>query len=541
MSTCRWCHNMNRESFEDEEVAEILNKHFVPIKVDREERPDIDEIYMIFSQALTGSGGWPMTVFSTPEGKPFYVGTYFPKKSKFGYTGLIELLNKIHRLWEKEEEKVIEESNHILEAVKSSFLVYEEGKVEENTIDNAIYELKESFDREYGGFGIKPKFPMPQNILLLLEYGDRNNDNESISMAKYALNSMFKGGIFDHIGYGFYRYSVDEKWLVPHFEKMLYDNALLGMAYSKAFELTKEPLYKEISEKIYEFVFRDMLSENGGFYSALDAETEGEEGKFYIWDYDEIINLLGKEDSEFISKYYDISNRGNFEGKNIPNLIGKELNFADKDLLRKVGTIRQKLFAYREKRVHPHRDEKILTSWNGLMIASLGFSGRVLDNREYIGKAERAYEFILKNLINEDGRLLSTYSDGKSYNLALLSDYAFFIWGLNELYESTKDENYLEKALELNEGMLKFFWDEKDGGLYLYGHDGEQLIMRPKDIYDGAIPSGNSIAAINMMKLYEFTKDDFFKRKAEEILYTFGEDISRNPLGHGYILNLLFE
>lgn len=532
---------MNRESFEDEEVAEILNKYFVPIKVDREERPDIDEIYMTFSQALTGSGGWPMTVFSTPEGKPFYVGTYFPKKSKFGYTGLIELLNKIHRLWEKEQEKVIEESNHILEAVKSSFLVYNKGKVEENTIDNAIYELKESFDREYGGFGIKPKFPMPQNILLLLEYGNRNNDNESIFMAKYTLDSMFKGGIFDHIGYGFYRYSVDEKWLVPHFEKMLYDNALLGMAYSKAFELTREPLYKEISEKIYEFVFRDMLSESVGFYSALDAETQGEEGKFYIWDYDEIINLLDKEDSEFISKHYDISSRGNFEGKNILNLIGKELNFIDKDSLRKVENIRQKLFAYREKRVHPHRDEKILTSWNGLMIASLGFSGRVLDNREYIGKAERAYEFILKNLINEDGRLLSTYSDGKSYNLALLSDYAFFIWGLNELYESTKDESYLEKALELNEDMLKFFWDEKDGGLYLYGYDGEQLIMRPKDIYDGAIPSGNSIAAINMMKLYEFTKDDFFKRKAEEILYTFGEDISRNPLGHGYMLNLLFE
>lgn len=537
-STCHWCHVMNRESFQDEEVAELLNKNFVPIKVDREERPDIDEVYMTFSQALTGSGGWPLNVFATPSAKPFYVGTYFPKESRFRYPGLIELLEKINGLWESEREKVIEESFHIVGAVKTSFLSYENGEIIENIIDNAVQNLKETFDEKYGGFGFKPKFPMSQNILLLLDYGYKNNDNESIFMATHTLDSMYKGGIFDHIGYGFCRYSVDEKWLVPHFEKMLYDNALLGTAYSKAYEVTKEPLYKEVVEKIYEFICRDMTSEGGGFYSALDADSEGVEGKFYVWDYNELIDLLGKEDGEFIASIYDISTGGNFEGKSIPNLIGSDLSSVDKNKIERIETIRQKLFKNREKRVHPHRDEKILTSWNGLMIASLSLSGRVLGNREYIKRAEKAYEFVNSKLIRKDGRLLSTYSSGDSYNLALLSDYAFFIWGIIELYESTKDDKYLDKALKLYDDMLRLFWDEDNGGLFMYGEDGEQLIIRPKDIYDGALPSGNSIAALNIMRLYEYTQDTKLKDKYKDILYAFGEDINKNPLGHGYILIL---
>ena len=433
---------------------------------------------------------------------------------------------------------VIEESNHIVEAVKNSFLSYEKGEIEEDIIENAVQNLKETFDRKYGGFNTRPKFPMPQNILLLLDYGNKNNDNESVFMAKHTLESMYKGGIFDHIGYGFCRYSVDEKWLVPHFEKMLYDNALLGIAYSKAYELTKEPLYEEVVEKIYEFIFRDMTSEGGGFYSALDADSEGVEGKFYVWDYKELIDLLGKEDGEFITNYYDISSGGNFEGQSIPNLIGKDISSIDKNSIERIETIRQKLFEYREKRVHPHRDEKILTSWNGLMIASLSFSGRVLGNREYISRAEKAYEFVLEKITREDGRLLSTYSGGESYNLALLSDYAFLIWGIIELYESTRDEKYLDKALKSNEDMLRLFWDEENGGLFLYGDDGEQLFIRPKDIYDGALPSGNSIAALNMMRLYEFTGNTKLKDNVEEMLYNFGGDINANPLGHGYILAL---
>lgn len=541
-STCRWCHNMNRESFQDEEVAEILNKYFVPIKVDREERPDIDDIYMAFSQALTGSGGWPLTVFATPDGKPFYTGTYFPKESRYRYTGLIELLGKIKDLWKRDKEKVLEESENIVNAVKNSFLSYSKGKVQEkDVLEKTVKDLKSSFDEKYGGFGSRPKFPMPQNIFFLLEYGEKERDNEAIQMARKTLDNMYKGGIFDHIGFGFCRYSVDEKWLAPHFEKMLYDNALLGMAYSKAYEKTKEPIYKEISEKIYEFVFRNMAAKEGGFYSALDAETEGEEGKFYVWEYDEVVNLLGNNDGEFIADFFDITKGGNFEGKNIPNLIDKDLYNIDEDTLNRVESIRHKLFDYREKRVHPHRDEKILTAWNGLMIASLAYSGRILDNREYISRAEKAYEFILGNLTRDDGRILSTWVNGQGYNLGLLSDYTFFIWGLLELFKATEDENYLLKSLELNEDMMRLFWDEQDGGLFIYGYDDEQLILRPKDIYDGAIPSGNSIALLNMAILHRITGDTMFKDSMERILNTFGGDINQNPSSHIYSVLSLIE
>jgi len=540
-STCHWCHVMAEESFEDEEVAELLNKYFIPIKVDREERPDIDEVYMTFAQALTGSGGWPLNVFTTPDGKPFYTGTYFPKKSSYRYTGLIEILNKMDDLWRESKDELIEESNRILNAIENSYLTYSKGKVGKTELEEAIEELKNTFDRIYGGFGRSPKFPIPQNIFLLLDYGVRNNDNESIYIAKVTLDSMYKGGIFDHVGFGFCRYSVDEKWLVPHFEKMLYDNALLGIAYSKTYGITRELMYKEIAEKIYEFVFRDMTSENGGFYSALDADSEGVEGKFYVWDYNEIIDVLGEKDGEFISSFYDITKLGNFEGKNIPNLIGKDLYFIDEGTFERVEGIRQKLFNYREKRVHPHRDEKILTSWNGLMIASLAYSGRLLKKEEYINRAEKACNFILKNLSRKDGRLLSTYSKGEGYNLGLLPDYTFFTWGLIELYESTKNESYLEKALELNGDMLELFWDDKNGGLFLSGGDGEKLVIRPKSIYDGAIPSGNSIAALNMMKLFKITGNKSLKDRAEEILYVFGEEISKNPLSYAYILSLVLD
>lgn len=540
-STCHWCHVMNEESFEDGEVAELLNKYFIPIKVDREERPDIDEVYMTFAQALTGSGGWPLNVFITPDGKPFYTGTYFPKKSSYRYTGLIEILNKMNDLWKKNRNELIEESDHILNAIENSYLTYSKGKVEKKELDEAIEELKNTFDRIYGGFGRRPKFPIPQNIFLLLDYGAKNNDSESVYTAKVTLDSMYKGGIFDHIGFGFCRYSVDEKWLVPHFEKMLYDNALLAMAYSKTYETTKEQLYREIAEKIYEFVFRDMTSDEGGFYSALDADSEGVEGKFYVWDYDEIIDILGEEDGELISSFYDITKLGNFEGKSIPNLIGKDLYFIDKGTFKRAESIRKKLFDYREKRVHPHRDEKILTSWNGLMIASLAYSGRVLKKEEYVTRAEKACDFIFENLSRDDGRLLSTYSKGESYNLGLLPDYTFFIWGLIELYESTGNKNYLEKALKLNEDMLELFWDNKNGGLFLSGSDGEKLVIRPKSIYDGAIPSGNSIGALNMMKLFKITDDKSLKDRAEEILYVFGEEINKNPLSYAYILSLVLD
>lgn len=525
---------MNRESFQDEEVAEVLNKYFVPIKVDREERPDIDKVYMTFSEAMTGSGGWPLNVLATPEGKPFYVGTYFPKKTRNRMIGIVELVSKINRLWENDKDKVLEESEYILDEVKKRFLINERGNIK-GTVENEAKEgLKKIYDKKNGGFGSYPKFPMPQYLWFLLEYGSKNNDKEALEIGEITLEKMYKGGIFDHIGYGFYRYSVDEKWLIPHFEKMLYDNALLGIVYTKAYDITKKSLYKEIVEKIYAFVVRDMLSSEGGFYSALDAESEGEEGKFYIFDYDEVLNVLGEDIGELYCKYYDVTEEGNFEGHNNPNLIEEDIsNISDTDKSN-LENARQLLFEYREKRVKPHRDEKILTSWNGLMIASLAYAAKIFENEDYSKIAKKAADFIINNSIDKDGNLLSTHINGESYNIGYLEDYSFFIYGLLQLFEVTKENEYLDLGIKLSEDMIKLFGDDKDGGLFIYSNISEQLIMRPKDMYDGAIPSGNSFAVISLFKLYNLTREEKYKEMAKKLLYSFGGDINNSPLAHLY-------
>jgi hypothetical protein len=376
-------------------------------------------------------------------------------------------------------------------------------------------------------------------VLFLLEYGYKRKDEKALAMAKYTLDSMYKGGIFDHIGFGFYRYCVDEKWLVPHFEKMLYDNALLSIAYTKAYEITRDPLYMDIVEKTFEFLLRDIYSQDGGFYAALDAETEGEEGKFYVFEYDEIVNLLGEEYGKFYCGYYDITEKGNFEGKNIPNLIGKDLNSIAELDRSKLDSIRDILFSYRDNRTKPHRDEKILTSWNGLMIAALSYSGKVFGKKIYIDKAKKTADFIITNCIDKEGRLLSTYINGKAYNFGFLEDYAFFIYGLLELHEATREQVYLEIGKKLIEDMLNLFWDDKDGGLFYYSSISEELIFRPKDVYDGAIPSGNSMAALDLIKLYTITKDEEIYEKYKELLYAFGGNINSNPSSYVYsILSL---
>lgn len=349
-STCRWCHNMNRESFQDEEVAEILNKYFIPIKVDREERPDLDKVYIYFAEALTGYAGWPLTVFLTPDKIPFYAGTYFPKRSQNNRIGLIELLNKIKDLWKERKEEIIKDSNNILEEVDKSFNRIRKGNIDEDIFYRTYKELENSFDETYGGFTKEPKFPLPQYILYLLIYGWNLNNEKALKMAEFTLESMYKGGLFDHVGFGFYRYSTDKKWLVPHFEKMLYDNALLGIAYTKAYEITKEPLYREVAESIYKFALSELLSGKGGFYSALDAETEGEEGKYYIFTYDEIVNLLGEELGEKYCKEYNITKEGNFEGKNIPNLIGKDIHSLSIEDKKVLDGLRDMVLTYRHKR-----------------------------------------------------------------------------------------------------------------------------------------------------------------------------------------------
>lgn len=528
-STCHWCHVMEKESFEDFEVSELLNEFFIPIKVDREERPDIDTIYMSVCQAMTGSGGWPLTIVMTSDKKPFFAGTYFPKKSKQGYAGLIDILNKIHEVWQENRTILLEASDNIIRDLKR-YSINEQGKINEGIIKETYETLKKSFDSTFGGFSGSPKFPTPHNINFLLKYWKLSGEEKALEMVKISLNAMYKGGIFDHIGFGFSRYSVDNKWLVPHFEKMLYDNALLSYAYLEAYHATGENLYKEIAEKIFNYVLRDMTSSEGGFYSAEDADSEGKEGKFYLWSKGEIENLLEKEESELFCKCYDISLNGNFEGKSIPNLIKTNLEvLEDQKIKDKLEKIREKLFAYREKRIHPHKDDKILTSWNGLMIASMAYGGRILNNSKYIEAAKKALNFIFNKLKDENGRLLARYRDGEAAYPAYLDDYAFIILALIEMYETTYEYAYLKKALQLNDEMIKYFWDDENRGLFIYAKDSEQLVLKSKEVYDGAIPSGNSVAAMNMIRLYKITGDIRLEQKCNEIFGAFGGTIESFP------------
>lgn len=535
-STCHWCHEMNREAFSHDDVAEVLNKNFVAIKVDREERPDIDKVYMSFSEAMVGHGGWPLNVLATPEGEPFFVGTYFPKKSHGKMVGLIDLLEEIHKLWEEDEEKVRDEGRFIVKEVKDNFMKLKSGEINEDIFEETVAELNSLYDEKNGGFGTSPKFPMPQYIWFLLEYGHRNDKDNIIKIATDSLDKMYKGGIFDHIGYGFYRYSTDEQWKIPHFEKMLYDNALLSQVYIKAYELTKKNLYKDVAEKIFEFVIRDMANEEGGFYSALDADSEGVEGKYYLFTEEETISILGEEFGELYNKYYDISKEGNFQGKNNPNLINNDLNKIDKKTLSSLESMNQMLFTYRESRVAPHRDNKILTSWNGLMISALAKGGEVFENQVYIKWATKTADFIIDNCIDENGYLLSTYIDDTSYNIGYLEDYAFFTNGLIQLYKTTMDKKYLDKAVVLSEDMIRLFSDIETGGLYFYSKISEKLVLNPKDIHDGVLPSGSSFAIMNLMELFELTKDDRYINLAGKILKNFGEDINNHPLLFIYTL-----
>lgn len=538
-STCHWCHVMERESFEDNEVANVLNENFISIKVDREERPDIDTIYMDTCQLLTGHGGWPLTIFALPNKKPFYAGTYFPKEDTQYMNGLITLLNKIIGIWENSKDKVLESANEI---VKTLHYMTEFGEVKTDNsnkvnvksefLKDAFYTFKSSFDSKYGGFGDKPKFPTPHNLWFLLEYYKATNDTEALNMVEITLDAMYAGGIYDHIGFGFSRYSTDRFWLVPHFEKMLYDNALLAILYSKTYEITKKEKYKSVANEIFTYLLRDMHDEKGGFYSAEDADSEGIEGKFYVWSLDEIYQVLGNDDGDKFASYFNITEKGNFEGFNIPNLINKTLP-EDTEF---INRCKQKLFNYRNKRIHPYKDDKILTSWNGLAIAAFALGGRLLHNNEYTLAAESALEFIYKNLFSKDGKLLARYREGEAKIYGYVDDYAFLTWALLELYEDTNKEIFLERAIDLTSDFVKYFWDDEKDGFFLYGSHGEQLITRPKKIYDGAIPSGNSVAALNFLKLYKFTSNMEYLNKAGTIFDSFSNEVSQHPSAYCFLL-----
>lgn len=535
-STCHWCHVMERESFEDEEVADFLNSNFISIKVDREERPDIDSIYMSFCQAYTGSGGWPLTIIMTPNKKPFFAGTYFPKQGRGNFVGLLEILNSAISIWHEERENINHLTNKMESDVKEYILTHQSGDINSDIVHKTFEEFKMRYEKDYGGFSKVPKFPTPHNLLLLLRYHYITKNKEALDMVEHTLVSMYKGGIFDHIGFGFSRYSTDKYWLVPHFEKMLYDNAMLSYVYVEAYRATKNELYKEIADKIYTYVLRDMTDNLGGFYSAEDADSEGVEGKFYVWTTEEIISLLGKKNGEKFCKLYDITSKGNFEGKNILNLISKnleDLRVIDEE----TEHGRKILFEERENRIHPYKDDKILTSWNGLMIASLAYAGRIFKNDDYINAAKKCVRFIKSNLINDKGRLLGRFREGEAANLGLLDDYAYYTWGLIELYETTFEVGYLKEAIKLNQDTLELFLDKEQGGFYLYGEDAEELILRPKDIYDGALPSGNSVAVFNMIKLSNILEDNDLLEDARKQFNTFGETINQNPSYYSHLID----
>lgn len=506
-STCHWCHVMAHESFEDTETAEFLNKYFVSVKVDREERPDIDSIYMSVCQAMTGGGGWPMSLFLTPEQKPFFAGTYFPKPT------FQLLLKQIHKLWQTEREKLVLSGNEIEKAVSRENSV--QGEATRSIIDEAYSQLERSFDKKYGGFGNAPKFPMPHNLMFLMDYYRVTDKKQALDMVEYTLTQMYKGGIFDHIGGGFSRYSTDRYYLAPHFEKMLYDNALLIISYINAYAVTNNGLYREIAERTAEYIMREMTDGQGGFYSAQDADSDGEEGKYYTFNYDEILELLGKEAGEKFNDYYGITKHGNFEGKNIPNLLGNS------EIDNRMSKYLLKVYEYRKSRTKLHLDDKILTSWNGLMIATFARLYRIIEDSKYLDVAEKACSFIEEKLAEGD-TLYVSYRNGIRVNFGFIDDYAFYIHALICLYEATFKQKYLDRAVELCHNAVNDFYDNKNGGFYLYGSENEQLIMKPKETYDGAIPSGNSVMAYNLVMLSQLTDGDFSDIKEKQLEFMAG-------------------
>ncbi len=549
-STCHWCHVMAHESFEDPQVAKLMNEVFVSIKVDKEERPDIDKIYMTVCQLMTNSGGWPLTIIMTPDKKPFFAGTYFPKESRFGRVGLVDLINRVKELWRDKKDEIYKTSDQITTALLDITVENPGLKLDEKTLQKAFNNLGSRFDEKNGGFGSAPKFPTPHNFLFLLRFWKRTGNGDALRMVEKTLQAMRNGGIYDHVGFGFHRYSTDARWLVPHFEKMLYDNALLALAYLEVYQATKNPFYSKTAIEIFTYILRDMTSPEGGFYSAEDADSEGEEGKFYIWTPREIDDLLDKDEADLIKKVFNIEEAGNYleeaskkkTGSNILHLkeslssLAKELNFEEQDLRVKLEEFRAKLFNIRVKRIHPHKDDKILTDWNGLMIAALARGAEILCEPLYLKAAEKAAKFILANLRKPNRRLLHRYRNGSKEIDAYLDDYAFFIWGLLELYESTFDNFYLKTAIELNKAQIDHFWDNNIGGFFFTADDGEQLLVRQKDIYDGAIPSGNSVSMLNLLKLAQLTWNHDLEQKADYLSRVFAESVNNNTSAYSYLM-----
>jgi len=548
-STCHWCHVMERESFEDEDVAELLNEVFVCVKVDREERPDLDGIYMRVCQMTTGSGGWPLTVLLTPEGKPFFAGTYFPKDTRYGRMGMFDLIAKIKELWTLQREGVEGSADQISAQLKES--VYQKGgdELSEKTLEHAFHDLHSAFDAHHGGFGIAPKFPTPHQLLFLLRYWKQTGEKKALEMVERTLMAMRRGGIHDQLGGGFHRYATDQHWLLPHFEKMLYDQALLAMAYVETFLATENEKYAQTARDIFTYVLTDLTSPEGAFYSAEDADSEGEEGKFYVWKEDEFEEILGRVDADLAKKCYNTTKEGNFAdevlgsktGANILHRkfsytdIAKEMGVDEIQFQKKLGLIRSKLLEVREKRIRPFRDDKVLADWNGLMIAALAKGSLALGESLFVDAAKKAFDFFLKEMF-KSGKILHRYRDGGADIPGNIDDYAFISLGALELYEATLKDKYLQIALDLMDYALQEFWDGDHGGFFFTSNDSEKLIARMKESYDGAVPSGNSVAMMCLLRLARMTGNTLYEDKAVEVSKAFSSGASRQPSAHTMLL-----
>ncbi len=549
-ATCHWCHVMEKESFEDPETAKALNDTFVCIKVDREERPDIDAVYMAACHMIVGRGGWPLTIVMTPDKKPFFAATYLPKTGGFGRPGVIDLCRHVKSVWRDEREKVLASASNITGALGNAFAFSPEPDLDRATPDRAYAHIEQGFDRRWGGFDAAPKFPTPHKLLFLLRHHQSTGIPDALEMVTSTLTAMRLGGIWDHVGFGFHRYATDARWLLPHFEKMLYDQALIAQVYLETYQITRDPFFAQTAEEIFTYILRDMTDPAGGFYAAEDADSEGEEGKFYVWSLKEFQKIMADEDASLWERIFDVKSEGNFSdeatgrrsGANIlhlekplPQWAG-ELGIDATELKQQWENIRTDLFRVRKARIHPLKDDKILTDWNGLMISALALGARILDAPQYARAAQRAADFILKNMTDGSGGLFHRCRDGDVAIRATANDYAFFTWGLLDLYAATRNPAYADQAVAFQERMIEYFWDSDGGGFFLTAADDTQLPVRPKELYDGALPSANSVALVNLMRLSRITENHEWEKRAREHALAFAGTVNSQPSAFTHFL-----
>ena len=549
-ATCHWCHVMERESFEDSKTAEAINDAFICIKVDREERPDIDAVYMGACQLMTGSGGWPLTIIMTPDKRPFFAATYLPKESRYGRIGLVDLTTRIRQLWQNNRQKILASLDQISEGMQRTFEIGDRQQITTSIFTDAFNHFRVGYDDRFGGFEPAPKFPTPHRLRFLLRHHFHTGDPLALEMVENTLSAMVQGGIWDHVGFGFHRYSTDERWFLPHFEKMLYDQALMAISLIEAYQVSGHSLLAGAAHQIFDYVHRDMTAPEGGFYSAEDADSEGEEGRFYTWHWDEFMRILGKEEGKPWTRIFNMDKDGNYSdeasgaktGGNILHLTrplsswAKELGMPENRLRKHWEQSRHQLFLAREKRIHPLKDDKILTDWNGLMIAALALGANGLGNPVYVSRAEKAARFILTRLTDSSGHLLHRFREGEASIRANADDYAFLIHGLLSLYAATHRVTYGEQAAILQKRMIDEYWDNAKGGFFLTPHDAADLPIRPKTIYDGAVPSANSVALSNLYTLSRLTGDNKWEKTASKMVDAFSGVVASHPFGYSHFL-----